>query len=52
MRDESIRSVKLIVFLYIKVIIKFNELIFELFNINSQYPTLSSLAFAYLEHCS
>jgi|SRR6266850_141515 len=47
MRDESIRYCEIDCISLYQVIIKFNELIFELFNINiHKYPTLSSLAFA------
>jgi hypothetical protein len=47
LRDETIKYCEIDCISLYQVIIKFNELIFELFNINIyKYPTLSSLAFA------
>ena len=47
LRDETIKYCEIDCISLYQVIIKFNELIFELFNINiHKYPTLSSLAFA------
>jgi hypothetical protein len=47
MKDETIRYCEIDCISLYQIIIKFNELIFEQFNINiHRYPTLSSLAFA------
>src|ERR1700682_1000577 len=47
MKEESIRYCEIDCITLYQIIIKFNDLIFDLFNINiHKYPTLSSLAFA------